>query len=60
MFQKSSGKTMKWVTLLKDFKEKVGLSQPPSASSSPSSTSSSSLPVNNASSTKHDFLSSPS
>ncbi|KAI7986503.1 hypothetical protein LOK49_LG14G01749 [Camellia lanceoleosa] len=28
---------MKWVTLFKDFKEKVGLSQPPSSSSSSSS-----------------------
>ncbi|KAL0459484.1 UNVERIFIED_CONTAM: protein SPIRRIG [Sesamum latifolium] len=39
MFGKSSGKkTMKWVTLLKDFKEKVGLSQSPaSASTTPSS-----------------------
>lgn len=38
MFQ-SSRKTMKWGTLLKDFKEKVGLSQSPSTSSSPSASS---------------------
>ncbi|KAK9146565.1 hypothetical protein Sjap_006468 [Stephania japonica] len=38
MFQ-SSRRTMKWVTLLKDIKEKVGLSQNPSASSSSSSSS---------------------
>lgn len=38
MVQRSKGKTMKWVTLLKDFKEKVGLTQsPPSASAPPSS-----------------------
>ncbi|XP_042006843.1 protein SPIRRIG-like isoform X1 [Salvia splendens] len=38
MFGNSSGnKTMKWVTLLKDFKEKVGLSSPPaSAPTTPS------------------------
>ncbi|GAB4830425.1 hypothetical protein Ancab_020061 [Ancistrocladus abbreviatus] len=35
----SSKKTMKWATLLKDIKEKVGLSQPPSSSPSPASTS---------------------
>ncbi|KAK9281704.1 hypothetical protein L1049_004608 [Liquidambar formosana] len=58
MFQKS-GKTMKWVTLLKDIKEKVGLSQPPSASSSPVSASSS-AGRDNAPSTRLDFASSPS
>ena len=47
MFQRSKGKkTMKWVTLLKDIKEKVGLTQSPSSatssSSSPSPASSSS------------------
>jgi len=31
MFKGSKGKTMKWVTLLKDFKEKVGLTQSPSS-----------------------------
>uniref|UniRef100_A0A5B6ZA74 Putative BEACH domain-containing protein lvsA n=1 Tax=Davidia involucrata TaxID=16924 RepID=A0A5B6ZA74_DAVIN len=59
MFQKSPGKTMKWVTLLKDFKEKVGLSQPsPAPSSSSSSPASSSFRDNNASSTKQDFTAS--
>ena len=47
MFQRSKGKkAMKWVTLLKDIKEKVGLTQSPSSatssSSSPSPASSSS------------------
>ena len=47
MFQRLKGKkTMKWVTLLNDIKEKVGLTQSPSSatssSSSPSATSSSS------------------
>ena len=47
MFQRSKGKkAMKWVTLLKDIKEKVGLTQSPSSatssSSSPSAASSSS------------------
>ncbi|KAA8550818.1 hypothetical protein F0562_002502 [Nyssa sinensis] len=51
MFQKSSGKTMKWVTLLKDFKEKVGLAQASSTTSSSSSSSD-----NNVSSTKQDFI----
>ncbi|KAK4418318.1 protein SPIRRIG [Sesamum alatum] len=38
MFGKSSGKkTMKWVTLLKDFKEKVGFSQAPASASSTTS-----------------------
>lgn len=58
MFQKS-GKTMKWVTLLKDFKERVGLSQTPSEPSSSSSSSSSAR--DNAPSTRHDLApSSPS
>ncbi|CAL0300600.1 unnamed protein product [Lupinus luteus] len=35
-------KTMKWVTLLKDFKEKVGLTQSPSISTTPSASFSSS------------------
>ncbi|VFQ80423.1 unnamed protein product [Cuscuta campestris] len=35
---------MKWATLLKDFKEKVGLSQPPSTVSSPTHAATSSLP----------------
>lgn len=39
---------MKWVSLLKDFKERVGLSQPPFVESSPSSASSSSARDNNA------------
>jgi hypothetical protein len=58
---------MKWVTLLKDIKEKVGLTQSPSPSSSPATTGApppSSSPANshNASSstTFHDFPSSPS
>ncbi|WRX09289.1 BEACH domain - like 1 [Theobroma cacao] len=63
MFQGSKGKTMKWVSLLKDIKEKVGLAQSPTAttvsSSSPSSSSSSNRDAN-ASSTRHDFASSPS
>ncbi|KAL3827994.1 hypothetical protein ACJIZ3_016796 [Penstemon smallii] len=60
MFGKSSGKkTMKWATLLKDFKEKVGLSQNPSpASPSPSSSpckESSSNYVNTESPFSQDF-----
>ncbi|XP_057461484.1 protein SPIRRIG-like isoform X2 [Actinidia eriantha] len=53
---------MKWGTLLKDFKERVGLSQPPSAASSPSSPSSSSTHRDyNAVSTRQEFTaSSPS
>ncbi|KAL3531297.1 hypothetical protein ACH5RR_010619 [Cinchona calisaya] len=60
MFNKKS--TMKWVTLLKDFREKVGLSQAPStaSSSSASSTVSSPFPVYNASSSNREFSSSPS
>lgn len=54
---------MKWVTLLKDFKEKVGLSAPPSAAASPSSSASPASynrDNSNASSTFHDSASSPS
>lgn len=53
---------MKWVSLLKDFKERVGLSQPPSVESSPSSASSSSARDSNATtSTAQEFAaSSPS
>ncbi|XP_059660444.1 protein SPIRRIG-like [Cornus florida] len=60
MFQKSPGKTMKWVSLLKDFKEKVGLSQSPSTASSSSSSSSVSSAFRdyNASLSKQDFGSS--
>lgn len=60
MFQKKS--TMKWVTLLKDFKEKVGLSQSQSAASSrsPAASVSSSFTDNNATSSNQDFASSPS
>jgi hypothetical protein len=39
MFQRSKGKTMKWGTLLKDIKEKVGLTQSPSSTTSPASSS---------------------
>lgn len=63
MFQGSRGKTMKWVTLLKDIKEKVGLAQSPSSSSSSSATPSYSSPAsardNNAFSAGHGSLSSP-
>ncbi|KAL6516118.1 hypothetical protein OROGR_019423 [Orobanche gracilis] len=54
---------MKWVTLLKDLKEKVGFSQPSaSASSTPSSPplEESSSNANNLSSSTPDFWSSPS
>ncbi|EXB26545.1 hypothetical protein L484_012533 [Morus notabilis] len=56
---------MKWVTLLKDIKEKVGLTQSPSSSSSTASASYSSLPPsslardNNALSAHQGSLSSP-
>lgn len=70
MFGNSSGKkTMKWVTLLKDFKEKVGLSPPPaSAPSTPSPppppsdriSSSSSGNANDLSPTSPDYWSLPS
>lgn len=43
MFQGSKSKTMKWVTLLKDIKEKVGLTPSHSAASSASASSSSAL-----------------
>ncbi|XP_021897977.1 protein SPIRRIG-like [Carica papaya] len=63
MFQGSRGKTMKWVSLLKEIKEKVGLAQSPNptataataASSSSSSPSSLYAPAN-----FQDFVSSPS
>ncbi|KAG8389297.1 hypothetical protein BUALT_Bualt02G0214700 [Buddleja alternifolia] len=65
MFAKSSRKkTMKWATLLKDFKEKVGFTQSPSSSSSaPSSppfNETSSSNVNISSTSGQDFWSSPS
>lgn len=66
MFERSKGKTMKWVTLLKDIKEKVGLTQSSSAaatassSSSPSSAPSSARDRNAPSSTRwQDSSSSP-
>ncbi|KAL7172471.1 hypothetical protein ACSBR2_032039 [Camellia fascicularis] len=49
---------MKWVRLLKDFKEKVGISQPPSSASSSSASSFSSNRDNNVTSTKHDYMAS--
>lgn len=49
MFQRSRGKTMKWGTLLKDIKEKVGLTQSPSSSASPSAASYSSPPPSSSS-----------
>lgn len=52
--------TMKWATLLKDFKEKVGLAQSPSATPSPSSSASSPFRDSNASFPIHDFTYSPS
>ena len=55
---------MKWVSLLKDIKEKVGLAQSSTATltatSVSSSSSSSSNRDANASSTRYDFASSPS
>ncbi|KAE8692066.1 transmembrane emp24 domain-containing protein p24beta3-like [Hibiscus syriacus] len=55
---------MKWVSLLKDIKEKVGLAQSPTTTSTattvPSSSYSSSNHDTNASSTRHDYVSSPS
>ncbi|OMP04932.1 hypothetical protein COLO4_09186 [Corchorus olitorius] len=66
MFQGSKGKTMKWVSLLKDIKEKVGLAQSPSATPTaatvPSSSSSSSSFNRdaNATSTLLDYAYSPS
>ncbi|XP_073051672.1 protein SPIRRIG isoform X2 [Primulina eburnea] len=64
MFGKSSGgKTMKWASLLKDLKDKVGLSQAPSStSSSPSSSpfKDSSNNVNNILPSGQDISSSPS
>ncbi|XVE73056.1 hypothetical protein DITRI_Ditri11bG0087300 [Diplodiscus trichospermus] len=63
MFQGSKGKTMKWVSLIKDIKEKVGLAQsstPTSTATSASSSTSSSNRDANASTTIYDFASSPS
>ncbi|XVF80848.1 hypothetical protein PTKIN_Ptkin15bG0107900 [Pterospermum kingtungense] len=61
MFQGSKGKTMKWVSLLKDIKEKVGLAQSPTATSTGSSSSSFSFSHDaNASSTRYDYVSSSS
>jgi len=52
---------MKWVTLLKDFKEKVGLTQSPSSAAlSASPPSSSSSRDNNVFSASQSFSSSPS
>lgn len=52
---------MKWATLLKDFKEKVGLAaQSPSAASSPSSPASSPFRDSNVSFPIQDFTYSPS
>jgi len=61
MFQGSKGKTMKWVTLLKDFKEKVGLTQSPSSAAPSASASppSSSSRDNNVFSTSQSSSSSP-
>ncbi|KAJ7972736.1 BEACH domain [Quillaja saponaria] len=61
MFQGSKGKTMKWVSLLKEIKEKVGLTPAPSAAtaSGSSSASSSSARDNNAHSALQSFDSSP-
>lgn len=66
MFERSKRKTMKWGTLLKDIKEKVGLTQSSSAaatasaSSSPSSAPSSARDRNAPSSTRwQDSSSSP-
>ncbi|KAJ7977335.1 BEACH domain [Quillaja saponaria] len=62
MFQGSKGKTMKWVSLLKDFKEKVGLTQAPAVTATASSSSpatSSSSRENNALSALQTFASSP-
>ncbi|VFQ68565.1 unnamed protein product, partial [Cuscuta campestris] len=53
---------MKWATLLKDFKEKVGLSQPPSTVCSPTHAAASSFPESYpiSASSHLDFASSPS
>ncbi|KAK9040930.1 hypothetical protein V6N11_016064 [Hibiscus sabdariffa] len=61
---------MKWVSLLKDIKEKVGLAQSPTTSATPATVSSSSSAAaaaylssngdTNASSTHNDYVSSPS
>ncbi|GMI76100.1 SPIRRIG, Beach-Domain Homolog A1 [Hibiscus trionum] len=69
MFQGSKGKTMKWASLLKEIKEKVGLPQsssstaattvsPPSSSTSPPPPpppSADRVAIANASSTRYDF-----
>ncbi|VFQ97163.1 unnamed protein product, partial [Cuscuta campestris] len=62
MVGKSAGRTMKWATLLKDFKEKVGLSQPPSTVSSPTHAAASPFPDRYpiSASSHLDFASSPS
>ncbi|XVF32503.1 hypothetical protein REPUB_Repub17cG0088500 [Reevesia pubescens] len=64
MFQGSKGKTMKWGSLLKDIKEKVGLAQSPTPTPTSTATtvssSSSSYRHANASSALHDYVSSPS
>ncbi|XP_038716795.1 protein SPIRRIG isoform X1 [Tripterygium wilfordii] len=63
MFGGTKGRTMKWGTLIKDFREKVGLAQSPSTTSASASVSSpSSLlsnRVSNASSILHEFAPSP-
>ncbi|XP_022728112.1 protein SPIRRIG-like isoform X3 [Durio zibethinus] len=61
MFQGSKGKTMKWVSLLKDIKEKVGFTATSTATTvSSSSSSSSSNHDANAFSTGYDYVSSHS
>lgn len=61
MFQGSKGgRTMKWGTLLKDLREKVGLTQSPSsasaAASSATASSSSSSPAPSSSTNAHSAL----
>lgn len=51
---------MKWVSLLKDIKEKVGLSQTPAASPVSGSSSSPFSSNENAQSARQDFSGSPS
>lgn len=65
MFEGSKGRTMKWVTLLKDFKEKVGLTQSPSSAAASSAALSASSPSsssrdNNVFSASQSSFSSPS
>ncbi|KAJ9696044.1 hypothetical protein PVL29_008348 [Vitis rotundifolia] len=57
---KGSRKTMKWVSLLKDIKEKVGLSQTPAASPVSGSSSSPFSNNENVQSARQDFSGSPS